>query len=197
MTRWQQGRRVRSRRLWPERFRPMGQREARHGADWGRLAPGRVGIMWGKAPRTGKAPYLAHCLGPRASPQIPWTTYVDMYGEADSVTSQATASAMESIVKHDHLPRISQPRIHAGQSRPPPPRLASGREAAAIRAKAADFAVQCRPCVAVEAPEPPSCLVRISGVLAPRRQRPGFACAFLLRGECKRDDSHPSNDGPD
>lgn len=150
MTRWQQGRRVRSRRLWPERFRPMGQREARHGADWGRLAPGRVGIMWGKAPRTGKAPYLAHCLGPRASPQIPWTTY--MYGEADSVTSQATASAMESIVKHDHLPRISQPRIHAGQTRPPPPGLASGRKAAAIRAKAADFAVQCRPCVAVEAP---------------------------------------------
>ncbi|KAH0600026.1 hypothetical protein MHUMG1_02817 [Metarhizium humberi] len=106
--------------------------------------------MWGKAPRTGKAPYLAHCLGPRVSPQIPWTTY--MYGEADSVTSQATASAMESIVKHDHLPRISQPRIHAGQTRPPPPRLASGRAAAAIRTKAADFVVQCRPCVAVEAP---------------------------------------------
>lgn len=87
------------------------------------------------------------------APSLPTNPMDDnMYGEADSVTSQATASAMESIVKHDHLPRISQPRIHAGQTRPPPPRLASGRKAAAIRAKAADFAVQCRPCVAVEAP---------------------------------------------
>lgn len=125
----------------------MGQREARHGADWGRLAPGRVGIMWGSAPRTGKAPYLAHCLRPRVSPQIPLTME-----KLTPSRHRRRPSAMESIVKHDHLPRISQPRIRAGQTRAPPPWVASGREAAASRAKAADFVVPYRPWVAVEAP---------------------------------------------